>query len=79
MIPENLKDGIDRYVKDHIKTGSFLNAVLENDFAMAVGTADQTSMLNLKGIVVYVFNEIPSDCWGSKEKVAKWLNTRKTI
>lgn len=53
-------------------TGSFLQAVLENDLKTAVMKADQANYLLLGAIVGYCCNEIPVVCWGSEDAVAKW-------
>lgn len=68
------KESIDRYVEHKVPTGDFLKAVLENDLAGALGRADLEAMDNIRHIVCYIWNEVPSQCWGSKEKVSKWMN-----
>lgn len=72
-IPNNIKDSIDRYVEHGISPGSFTRAVLENNLANAIGRSDDYSYNNLSAIVRYVYNKIPSNCWGSKEAVEKWM------
>ena len=67
------KEGIDRYAQHHIPTGSFLQAVLSNDLCGAMGQADDENRRDIFEIVSYCYNEIPSDCWGSPEKVQRWL------
>lgn len=74
MIPKRFKDGIDRYVQHGISTGSFLQAVLENDLKNTIGRADVEALEYLKDIVQYCYNDIPSDCWGNKDNVKDWLN-----
>jgi hypothetical protein len=66
-------EALDRYVKDRIPTGGFLGAVLCNNLKEAVGMADIESQLQLCAIVSYCYNHIPSESWGSPEKVAQWL------
>ena len=68
-----IKDGIDRYVKDHCPPGSFLRAVLENDLKESFGRADEDNIRDMFEIVSYCYNEIPIACWGSPEKVKQWL------
>ena len=72
MIEQRFKESIDRYISTGCPTGDFLRAVLENDLTEAVGRADESAIWNLRDIVVYLYNEVPSASWGSKEKVKAW-------
>ena len=40
LVPKTLIDSLERYVEHHIKPGSFLRAVLENNLVEAVSRAD---------------------------------------
>ena len=79
MIPGHIKASIDRYVKDRVPTGSFLHAVLTNNLFRAVARADNENLSHLPEIVTFVYNEIPSACWGSPEKVKEWLANRPEV
>lgn len=70
---ENIKHSLKLYVEHKISTGSFLEAVLSNDLFDAVGRADATNVKQLDDIVKYIYNELPSNCWGSREIVREWL------
>ena len=72
MKPET-KESIDRYVNDHIPTGSFLEAVLCNNLKEAIGRADSENLRDIVEIVQYCHWEIPSVCWGSPKEVRAWL------
>lgn len=72
-IPQRIIDSLTRYADDHIPTGDFLRAVLENNLIEAVGRADDDNKRILPEIVEYCYNEMPSNCWGSKEDVEDWL------
>ena len=74
---QDTKDSIDRYVKDRIPTGGFLEAVLCNNLKEAVGRADTQNLKDIKEIVQYCYWEIPSVCWGSPEEVKAWLKGDK--
>ena len=76
MIPEHLRRAIDRYVEHGTPLGGFLTAVICNDLKGALGKADTVSRASLFDIVSYCYNEIPSDCWGSPEKMAAWMKER---
>ena len=74
MIPDYTRQGIDAYVKERRPIGDFLTAVLTNNLRASFQTADEENRANLFYVVNYCYNEIPSDCWGSPEKVQAWLN-----
>ena len=64
------------YINLHKPVCDFLFAVLENNLREAVGLADDHNKSNLPAYVAYLYNEAPSACWGSPEKVTAWLNER---
>jgi hypothetical protein len=75
-IPERMMSGLENWVLYGIKPGSFLTAVLENNMVNAVGNADIENLQNLRAYAIYCYNELPSPCWGSKEKVNAWEATK---
>lgn len=54
------------------RPGGFLEAVLSNDLFDAYGRADNFSKADMDLIVKFVYNQLPGDCWGSREKVKQW-------
>jgi hypothetical protein len=72
MIPKFTKDAIDRYVATGRGGGHFLAAVLENNLKNAFYHADANNIAHMQDIIYYCYNHIPSECWGSKEKVKAW-------
>ena len=72
-IPDRMMPGIKRYIEEKIPPGEFLAAVICNDLQEAVGQADTENMANLPAYVGYFYNEAPSQCWGSKAAMDKWL------
>lgn len=72
-IREDLLGAMERYLNNGIMPGGFLTAVLENNLVDAFCRADMENSANLKNIAGYVYNNIPSQAWGSKEKIGKWL------
>jgi hypothetical protein len=73
-IPARIKQALDSYATDRAATGGFLRAVLENDLMRAMSRADLESRAALHDICVYVYNELPSGCWGDPETVRRWLH-----
>lgn len=70
---KDTKYGIDNYVEHGVPTGSFLRAVLENNLMEAMGRADLDNRACLFTICDYIYNNTPSDCHGSPQKVKDWL------
>ncbi len=76
-IPPYLLSHLEAWVDDRIPPGSFLTAVLCNDLMNAVGRADESSILCLKDICSFVYNEMPFNCHGSNEVVRKWRERKE--
>jgi hypothetical protein len=72
-VPPHLISGLREYALHGEPVGLFLTAVLSNNLAVAVGRADDESLAELRGIVSYVYNAMPSRCWGSPERVKAWM------
>lgn len=72
-IPKNGKSALALYIIEHIPPGSFLEAVLSNDLASAIGHADHININLLEAYVGYLYNNAPSLCWGSKKKFENWI------
>ena len=77
QIPQHTKEALDRYAKEGIPTGGFLRAVLTNDLFGATSKADIENRIKLFDICSYIYNNLPSSCWGSQEKVEEWIDTFK--
>lgn len=69
----NMVDALKGYAEERHPVGHFLTAVLVNDLSEAVARADEDNLANLPAFIGYLYNEAPSPCWGSEEKVKKWL------
>lgn len=64
------------YLTNGYLPGDFMTGVLENDLARAVGHADSHNVLYLRQYVYFMYNELPADAWGSKQKVRDWVKQR---
>lgn len=76
-LPIGLAGAMQRYIENRIPPGHFLTAVLSNDLSEACGRADDDNRHRLFEIVSWVYNEAPSACWGSPQRVAEWLRARE--
>jgi len=72
-ISEHMLYSLEQYIQYKQPVGDFLTAVLENNLSEAVAYADENNLKNLPAFVGYLYNEAPSHCWGSKERVKEWL------
>ena len=72
-IPAQTLAELRRYVDDRCPTGDFLYAVLSNDLFEAMVRTDENNRAALFGICKFIWNELPSICWGSPEKVRAWF------
>ena len=73
QIPEPCMAALRRYVEKKEVPGGFLRAVLEGDLNRATTYADGTNLWLLPVYTAYLYNEVPSACHGSPEKVRKWI------
>lgn len=73
-IPERMMEGINRYIQQGIKPGSFLTAVIQNDLSEAVHIADRENLANLPAYAGYFFSQAPSGSYGSPEIMEAWLD-----
>ena len=73
FLPEHMQDGAREYVELGRSPGDFLHAVLCNNLVEAYGRADTTNTECMHDWACWLFNEAPSACWGSPEKVKAWL------
>lgn len=72
-LPEHMQDGMRLYIERGIEGGSFMMAVLCNDLMGACGRADHINRERLFDYCNFLYNEAPSSCWGSSEKVEAWI------
>jgi len=75
-IPDYMRPALDRYVREGLAPGDFLRAVLCNDLVEAAGRADGNNARNLVAYVGFMYNVMPSGCWGSPENVKAWIEQR---
>lgn len=71
MLPKHILDSIHFYVETG-KCGHCIEAIASNNLVNVVGRADSEYEKHLFEIVRYFYNKLPSDCWGSAEKVKEY-------
>jgi len=73
QIRQNIVEGINRHVLLHEPKGNFITAVLTNNLSEAFACADNENCKTMFQIASYCHNQIPGVCWGSPEKVKRWI------
>ena len=73
MLPEHMRDGMQRYIERGIPPGSFLTAVLENNLVLAALRADSVNRHRLLDFAEFLYSEAPTMCWGSRGSVELWV------
>jgi hypothetical protein len=71
-LPERLRAGMKRYLELGIQPGHFLTAIIENDFKEAVLRADSDMIHRLAEIIIWFYEWVPMEAYGSKEKRLLW-------
>lgn len=72
-VPTSLHDGLTEYFAARRPVGSFLTAVLSNDFRDACLRADARNRVYLVEIARFLTFHVPSTAWGSPAAVDAWL------
>ena len=72
-IPEHVYHGLRRYFETGGRTGSFLEAVLSNDFSGAVLRADTINVYSLRNFACFLHNEAPRGSYGSPQAYKNWI------
>lgn len=72
-IPEHVYHGLRRYFEFGGHTGSFLEAVLSNDFSGAVLRADMLNSYSIRNFACFLHNEAPRGSWGSPQAYKNWI------
>ena len=73
-VPDHTKQALEDYILRGYTPGSFLTAVLRNDFVNAVCRADHINAEHLKDIAKWIVNHAPAGCWGGDRAIAEWLD-----
>lgn len=70
--PEHLWESFKLYMFHGIRPGDFLFALLAGDLFGVMNRGDNATIAGLKPMVVYLRNECPFGCYGSRENVKDW-------
>lgn len=71
-IPARMERPARKYVEEGVIPGDFLQAVLADSLTRTYGRADMGNQARLQDWVHWLYNDIPSTCWGSEEAIEEW-------
>jgi hypothetical protein len=77
--PAKVLAAINRWVEYRDYPGSFTTRLLCNDLIGTMRAADPQSLAALPVILRYLHTEVPTQCYGSEEKVTAWGNGTESI
>jgi hypothetical protein len=72
-VPEGVQVSLWNYLAYGLEPGSFVRAVLENNFLMAATRADHVSEQCLKSLAIWVINKMPYGSHGNAEAMQSWM------
>ena len=79
-VPENWKDELKNYIIHGFEPGSFHRNLYSNNLAGATTTSDSFNEWNwIQLFMDFLLQHAPVTCWGSKEKVERWLKMDKGV
>lgn len=68
------ENGYRRYVMDGIPPGDFMYNLLADNLYETVFRADPINKQLLEDHARFIYNELPSQCWGDEETVNNWID-----
>lgn len=72
-LPKHIQYGLFRYIEHGNVPGDFLQQVICNRLVHALGQADSTNRECIFDIATFVYNEMPSESWGSQKEMDEWI------
>ena len=70
--PSDVLAAIQRWVQYRDYPGSFVTRLLCNDLIGTIRAADPQSLAALPILLRYLHHEVPTECYGSEDKVTAW-------
>lgn len=72
-----LHEHLEAYRDQGREVGHFLTALLTNDLGGACDRADSDNLWLLPIYYAFLYNEMPSSAWGSREQVHAWYEMHR--
>lgn len=78
-MPETTLEDLYNYAVYGVPQGGFMETVLSNDLVHSFSKADFWNQQAMFHIAKFIYNELPTSCWGDKEKVAAWIASIRSM
>ena len=72
-VPGHLIHSLAQYIYNGRPTGGFLEAVLQSDLFDAFRRGDEESLRGLRNLVMFLYNDAPVGCWGTRDEYRTWI------
>ena len=79
QVPDHTKRAFEDYILHGYPPGSFMSAVLSNNFIGAACQAGHVNREHLTDIAKWVINVAPSMCWGNERAIKDWLSDKDGV
>lgn len=73
LLPEHMQEGMRRYIEQGAAPGSFLTAILSNNFVEAAVIADTVNQGRLFSYAEFLYHQAPINSWGNPRIVGAWI------
>ena len=67
------------YRSERMHPGDALLGLLMNDLGRFMRHADENTINNLRALYGHCYNQLPVECWGSPERVDRWLSDQELV
>lgn len=75
-LEDNAIEKFDNFYKKGIVDSKFFWALFCNDFIGVIRFANAFQLIHLPAYAVYLHDNIPHICWGTKNRVERWIKKR---
>ncbi len=72
LVPPHLREGLREYIQRGHLPGDYLQAVIANDLNEALSRGDETSLIFLRVLTTWLYNDAPGGSWGSRAIMSAW-------
>tara|TARA_Y100000310_G_C20023787_1_gene508638 strand:+ start:244 stop:531 length:288 start_codon:yes stop_codon:yes gene_type:complete len=72
-LPDHMRESAQAFVERGRRPGHFLSALFSNNLMETFARADDVNIAALGAWTKFLYNDAPSQAWGSSEKFEAWI------